>query len=421
MSSASDARGGFMFCTDCGTSNEAAPNFCHACGVRLVTPSATPPPQPLPASVVSNAVAPSLPTTIEYATVGKRTLAMVIDALILNGVSFVVGFVVALCGELMVDSFNYADLKGFLWLVGAAGGWLYYAGMESSSHQATVGKHIVKIRVVDVNGERISFGRATGRFVGRFLSVISLGIGFIMAAFTKRGQTLHDLMAGCVVIRNAAAPAGSVPVRDGQQQQPMRSLSPAATAIIAAAAVLGVSVLARSTASPASKDSASPRSSNSSPQSSDDDYKRWLNELRPAAAASARASRIDGPETASPRILMCYDNTEGRSQVDPWVLRIDEAKSRAAMVVHVANESIRRGVPPGNRIGSLDVSERAYSVLIPADSGQLGTPSAWGRMQFAFEIDRFTGLGKLEIGEEKYGETLKFPLRCLAGQASPRL
>jgi uncharacterized RDD family membrane protein YckC len=79
--------------------------------------------------------------------------------------------------------------------------WLYFALMESSAKQATLGKAMIGVIVTDADGSRISFGRASGRYFAKFVSVITLMIGFIMAAFTKRKQALHDMMAGCLVIR----------------------------------------------------------------------------------------------------------------------------------------------------------------------------------------------------------------------------
>jgi uncharacterized RDD family membrane protein YckC len=80
-------------------------------------------------------------------------------------------------------------------------GWLYYAYQESGVHRATFGKRLVGIQVVDMAGERISFGRASGRFFGKIVSQIICYIGYIMAGFTERKQGLHDIMASTLVIR----------------------------------------------------------------------------------------------------------------------------------------------------------------------------------------------------------------------------
>jgi len=77
--------------------------------------------------------------------------------------------------------------------------WLYDALLTSSTWQATVGKRVVKLKVTDMEGNRISFGRATGRFFAKILSGMMCNIGFIMAAFTERKQALHDMISGTLV------------------------------------------------------------------------------------------------------------------------------------------------------------------------------------------------------------------------------
>ena len=79
--------------------------------------------------------------------------------------------------------------------------WLYFAMMESSSWQGTVGKKALGLLVTDMDGRRISFGRATGRYFAKIISGMILMIGYIMAGFTEKKQALHDMMAGCLVIR----------------------------------------------------------------------------------------------------------------------------------------------------------------------------------------------------------------------------
>ena len=76
----------------------------------------------------------------------------------------------------------------------------YYAGMESSKMQATVGKLALGIKVVDGQGRRLGFGRATARWAGSIVSYLILYIGFFMAGWTRRKQALHDLMAGTFVV-----------------------------------------------------------------------------------------------------------------------------------------------------------------------------------------------------------------------------
>ncbi len=77
---------------------------------------------------------------------------------------------------------------------------LYYALMESSAGQATLGKRALGIKVTDMNGRRISFGHALGRWFAAALSYLTLYIGFLMAAFTDRKRALHDFVAGTQVV-----------------------------------------------------------------------------------------------------------------------------------------------------------------------------------------------------------------------------
>jgi uncharacterized RDD family membrane protein YckC len=78
---------------------------------------------------------------------------------------------------------------------------IYYVAMEASPVQATLGKRALELAVTNIEGGRISVLRALGRNAGKFLSQVILLLGFVMAGFTPRKQALHDLLAGCVVIR----------------------------------------------------------------------------------------------------------------------------------------------------------------------------------------------------------------------------
>jgi uncharacterized RDD family membrane protein YckC/Tfp pilus assembly major pilin PilA len=82
--------------------------------------------------------------------------------------------------------------------------WLYFAICEASKWQATPGKLAMGLRVTDEYGRRIGFGRATGRFFGKFVSGLIMDVGYMMAGFTARKQGLHDMMAGCCVVRKDA-------------------------------------------------------------------------------------------------------------------------------------------------------------------------------------------------------------------------
>lgn len=82
---------------------------------------------------------------------------------------------------------------------------LYWALLESSVKQATIGKMALGIIVTDLDGNKIKFGRAIGRNLAKLLSGIILFIGYVMTGFTKKKQALHDLIADTLVIRTPSA------------------------------------------------------------------------------------------------------------------------------------------------------------------------------------------------------------------------
>jgi uncharacterized RDD family membrane protein YckC len=79
-------------------------------------------------------------------------------------------------------------------------GCVYYTFFESSNWQATPGKRILRLYVTDLNGQRITLGRAFVRNIARQISGF-LFIGYVMAGLTEKKQALHDMIAGCLVVR----------------------------------------------------------------------------------------------------------------------------------------------------------------------------------------------------------------------------
>ncbi len=75
-------------------------------------------------------------------------------------------------------------------------GGLYFAVMESSTWQATLGKRLIGIKVTDVEGRRIGLARATARFIAAALSWLTLNLGHALAAWTPQRRALHDYVAG---------------------------------------------------------------------------------------------------------------------------------------------------------------------------------------------------------------------------------
>ena len=139
---------------------------------------------------------------MEYAGFWRRFAAFGVDAIMLG--TFQTIATIAMVAMIPVAEVSEEAAVGYaivfnLMLFIAM--WLYFALMESSSIQATVGKMLIGIVVSDMAGNRISFRRASGRYFAKIPSWILLGIGFYMAGFTERKQALHDIMASCLVIR----------------------------------------------------------------------------------------------------------------------------------------------------------------------------------------------------------------------------
>jgi len=128
---------------------------------------------------------------LEYGGFWRRLAAWIIDSIPLT-----------VCTAIMVGISEPApeEVQGVFMLYGIIVSWIYYAAFESSPLQATIGKLALGMRVTDLEGRRINFGRATGRHFAKIISGIILGIGFLMIAWDKRKQGLHDQYANTLVI-----------------------------------------------------------------------------------------------------------------------------------------------------------------------------------------------------------------------------
>ncbi|PTX18193.1 putative RDD family membrane protein YckC [Pontibacter mucosus] len=140
------------------------------------------------------------PINLEYASFWKRMAAFFTDTLIIS--FFMSLFVLPVIGidtiPELTDIEGRLKLQGLVFLVA----WLYFASFESSSRQATLGKQVFGIFVTDTEGYRLSFLRASGRYFGKVVSNLTLLIGYLMAAFTRRRQALHDKIAGTLVLQH---------------------------------------------------------------------------------------------------------------------------------------------------------------------------------------------------------------------------
>ncbi|TWT15969.1 RDD family protein [Reyranella sp. CPCC 100927] len=132
-----------------------------------------------------------------------RFVAYVIDAVILSIVGWIVRLLLRLIMgvQAAVGTPQFDTVMITSGLVGLIVSWLYFALQESSESGATVGKRVLGLRVLRGDGTQLTFARATGRFLGKFVSSFILMIGYIMAGFTERKRALHDMIADTVVIK----------------------------------------------------------------------------------------------------------------------------------------------------------------------------------------------------------------------------
>jgi len=166
---------------------------------------------------------------LQYAGFWKRFAALFVDVLILLIPQALFGYLVGIAFvNRMTSTDPVQNYIGFeIWSRGIALGiaWLYFSLLESSKHQATIGKMALGLVVTDLAGNRISFARATGRFFGKILSSIIMGIGYLLVAFTPRKQALHDLIAQCLVL-SSKVPAGITSMSPNTPDQPNHLSTP---------------------------------------------------------------------------------------------------------------------------------------------------------------------------------------------------
>ena len=206
----------FIFCSKCGAQNSATAQFCQNCGLTLSsnlvpTQTAAPARAYAPAPPVAYVAAPATP----YGGFWIRLLAHLIDHIILGAVAAPLFFIMVLPSIVRIvheaeQNQEQPSPEMILTIVSSAfvyialafvGQWLYEALLTSSSWQGTIGKRVLRLKVVDEAGNRIGFGRATGRFFAKILSSMFFCIGFIMIGFTERKTGLHDMLAGTRVLR----------------------------------------------------------------------------------------------------------------------------------------------------------------------------------------------------------------------------
>jgi uncharacterized RDD family membrane protein YckC len=192
-------------CSSCGSPATADGEFCLFCG-DVLTRSRKPISEMLDSSDNIRFEMTSLESK-EYAGFWRRVCAGCIDVALEVVVALLLSLIVdlglhAIGGSMGIarESMEYVTGITFIALL-TVGAWLYCAISESSRYRATLGKRLLGLQVVTPSGEQLTFGQASVRHFMKFLSLFTLGFGFMMAGWTKRRQALHDMPADVVVIR----------------------------------------------------------------------------------------------------------------------------------------------------------------------------------------------------------------------------
>ena len=208
-----------MICSSCGATVADGTAFCGACGRPVIGYAVGQSPSAVPAAYPTAAVGgvSAVGATV-YAGFWLRFVAAIIDYLILMiPLGFISVLLVASAIPFIAHTQDPVTVLmtilpriAFILVISLVASWLYWALMESSSWQATLGKKALGLRVTDLAGSRPTFGRASGRFfAGRGIGCVpSIGglyllIDCIMAGFSEKKQALHDMIASCLVIRSA--------------------------------------------------------------------------------------------------------------------------------------------------------------------------------------------------------------------------
>jgi uncharacterized RDD family membrane protein YckC len=179
-----------MYCPKCGDEYREGFTICADCGEALVIES--------PLIEKLNDV---------YAGFFKRFLALFIDLAIWSVISFTIIYILIIKVYVNIIDLDYGPVV--VWfsslLVELIPFWLYNALLESSKYQGSLGKCALKIIVVDLEGNRITFKQSTKRFFSKLLSLFAFYIGFVMVIFTKKKQGLHDIIANTLVVKKNSA------------------------------------------------------------------------------------------------------------------------------------------------------------------------------------------------------------------------
>jgi len=132
---------------------------------------------------------------VSYAGLGLRTMALIIDLVIVISVVLLINMIIFPSNLIIKDLTIFKVLIGILI-------WIFYNGFyESSAYQATIGKLIFKLKVIDLYGKPIGFLRAISRVISTVISILPFGLGIWYITTDPKKRSWHDLIAGSFVIK----------------------------------------------------------------------------------------------------------------------------------------------------------------------------------------------------------------------------
>ncbi len=134
-----------------------------------------------------------------YASFDQRVLASALDWFFVSGFFILIVFTASL---FVFDKATLLSISLSLIIIIPAAQLAYHTILEASDKQATYGKQILNIKVCDMQGSRLTFGRAAMRNIAKLISVMTLFTGYLLSFFNKQQQCLHDIIAGTLVIKD---------------------------------------------------------------------------------------------------------------------------------------------------------------------------------------------------------------------------
>jgi uncharacterized RDD family membrane protein YckC len=176
-----------MYCPNCGEKISKDAKFCKKCGkpIELSTPHDT---------EITEV------TSKQFAGFWIRLLAYIIDYVIIFISMCILAFILGVIFSEEVNQISSEDLETLGTILGIILFYLYF-WVATSVYQTTIGKRILKLKVISSNDTKISWGKAFLReIIGKILSSFVFGIGFLIIGFSKEKQGLHDIIAKTYVI-----------------------------------------------------------------------------------------------------------------------------------------------------------------------------------------------------------------------------